>query len=42
MTPIEAVGQPFDPHLHEAVMTHEDPEQEDGIVLEEFRKGYKL
>ena len=42
VTPIEAVGQPFDPHLHEAVMTHEDPEQEDGIVLEEFRKGYKL
>jgi len=42
VTPIEAVGQPFDPHLHEAVMTGDDPEKEDGIVLEEFRKGYML
>lgn len=42
VTPIEAVGKPFDPHLHEAVMTHDDPEKEDGIVLEEFRKGYML
>lgn len=40
--PIEAVGQPFDPHLHEAVMTGDDPDKEEGIVLEEFRKGYML
>ena len=42
ITPIEAVGKPFDPNLHEAMMTDEDPEQEDGVVLAEFQKGYRL
>ncbi|MEW8978429.1 MAG: nucleotide exchange factor GrpE [Symbiobacterium sp.] len=42
VTPIEAVGKPFDPNLHEAMMTDEDPQQEDGIVLAEFQKGYRL
>ncbi|MBP2017358.1 molecular chaperone GrpE [Symbiobacterium terraclitae] len=42
VTPIEAVGKPFDPNLHEAMMTDEDPEQEDGVVLAEFQKGYRL
>jgi len=42
VTPIEAVGQPFDPNVHEAMMTEEDPEQEDGVVLAEFQKGYRL
>lgn len=42
ITPIEAVGTPFDPNLHEAMMTEEDPEQEDGVVLAEFQKGYRL
>jgi molecular chaperone GrpE len=37
--PIEAVGQQFDPRLHEAVMKKSGPE---GIVLEEIRKGYVL
>jgi len=36
---IKAKGQPFDPHLHEAVMRQEG---EEGIVIEEARKGYKL
>jgi len=36
---IKAKGQPFDPHLHEAVMRQEG---EEGIVIEETRKGYKL
>ena len=38
--PIEAVGQPFDPNLHNAVMHEEDPEQGDNLVIEEFQKGY--
>lgn len=42
VTPIEAVGQLFDPNLHEAVMTLESGEHEDGTVLMEFQKGYKL
>ncbi len=42
VTTIEAVGQPFDPNLHEAVMTAESDEHEDGVVLMEFQKGYRL
>ena len=41
LTPISALGQPFDPEQHEAVMQQEDPEQEDGTVLTEYQKGYK-
>lgn len=39
LTEIEAKGEPFDPHLHEAVMGQEG---EDGIVIEEIQKGYKF
>lgn len=40
--PIEAVNQQFDPQLHEAVETAEvDPDQ-DGIVLAEYSKGYRI
>lgn len=41
LEPIEAVGRPFDPELHEALTTTptEDPE-EDGLVSEELTRGY--
>ena len=39
---INALGEPFDPALHEAVMQKTEPEQEENIVLEEFQKGYTL
>lgn len=39
---INAVGQPFDPHLHQAVMQVEDQSSEPNTVIEEFQKGYKL
>lgn len=39
---IEAMGQPFDPSRHEAMMRREDPDHEDNIILEEFQKGYAL
>ncbi|MBD1382089.1 nucleotide exchange factor GrpE [Metabacillus arenae] len=39
---IEAVGQQFDPHLHQAVMQVEDENFESNTVIEEFQKGYKL
>jgi molecular chaperone GrpE len=42
VTPIEAVGQPFDPTLHEAIMQVETDEQPDGAVLDELQRGYKL
>ena len=38
--PIEAVGQPFDPNFHNAVMHVEDDEQGENVVVEEFQKGY--
>ena len=38
--PIEAVGQPFDPNLHNAVMHVEDEEAGENTVVEEFQKGY--
>ncbi|MGM0828416.1 MAG: nucleotide exchange factor GrpE [Bacillota bacterium] len=40
--PIEAVGQEFDPHLHQAVMQTEDENFDSNVVVEEFQKGYKL
>jgi molecular chaperone GrpE len=40
--PINAVGEAFDPHLHQAVMQVEAEDTDSGIVLEEFQKGYKL
>ena len=39
--PIEAVGQEFDPNLHNAVMHVEDEEFGENIIAEEFQKGYK-
>jgi len=41
VTPIEAVGQEFDPNLHNAVMHVEDEELGENVVAEEFQKGYK-
>ena len=38
--PIEAVGQPFDPNFHNAVMQVEKEDMESGTVAEEFQKGY--
>ena len=38
--PIEAVGQPFDPNFHNAVMHVEDENLGENIVAEEFQKGY--
>ncbi len=39
LSEIQAVGQPFDPNLHEAVV---DQEGAEGVVLSELQKGYKL
>ena len=40
VTPIEAVGQEFNPDFHNAVMQVESEEFESGIVAQEFMKGY--
>ncbi|MDF2682529.1 MAG: nucleotide exchange factor GrpE [Brevibacillus sp.] len=40
LTAIQAKGQPFDPHVHQAVMQTQDPEFDSGVVVEELQKGY--
>jgi molecular chaperone GrpE len=40
--PIDALGQPFDPHLHEALGQKESAEHPEGTVLQQMRRGYKL
>ena len=40
VTPIEAVGQEFNPEFHNAVMQVESEEYESGIVAQELQKGY--
>ncbi len=39
---IKALGEPFDPAQHEAMMRKAEHGKEENIVLEEFQKGYKL
>jgi molecular chaperone GrpE len=39
---IEALGETFDPAVHEAMTQRTDPEKDENVVLEEFQKGYKL
>jgi molecular chaperone GrpE len=40
--PVPAVGQPFDPHLHEAVATEHSDEYEPDTVIQELLRGYRL
>ena len=42
LEPIGAVGQTFDPHLHQAVETVEDAQRRDQEIVEELLRGYKL
>jgi molecular chaperone GrpE len=37
---IKSIGEGFDPKVHDAVMHVEDESYEDGVVVEEFQKGY--
>lgn len=39
---IVSIGWKFDPYLHEAVAYEELPDKEDGEIMEELQKGYKL
>ena len=40
--PIEALGKPFDPNLHEVLNQQESEEQEENTVIQEYSKGYTL
>ena len=41
VTAIEAIGQPFDPNLHEAMMQIESDEFDEGVVALEMTRGYR-
>jgi molecular chaperone GrpE len=40
--PVSAVGQPFNPELHEAIDLVAVDEDQDGIVTAEYKRGYKM
>jgi len=42
VTPIQALGQDFDPNFHEAVIYEAAGEGQEGKVVAELQKGYKL
>ncbi|XP_058205388.1 uncharacterized protein LOC131319240 isoform X1 [Rhododendron vialii] len=42
VVPVETVGKPFDPLLHEAIMRDESTEFEEGVIIEQYRKGFQL
>jgi len=42
LTPIEAMGKPFDPSVHHAMSVVEREDVEENRVVEVFRKGYML
>ena len=40
--PIASVGEPFNPELHEAVDTEETDPEMDGIVVDEYSRGFRM
>ncbi len=39
---IKAVGEKFDPHMHEAIETEESKDGEDGLIVAELKPGYRF
>ena len=39
---VDAVGQAFDPHVHEAVTTEATDKHKENTVIEEFQRGYRI
>lgn len=40
--PIDAMGEPFNPEFHEAIMSEENPDVPDETVIGEFQRGYVM
>ncbi len=40
--PVDALGQSFDPNLHEALSQEETTDAEEGTVVQQVQRGYKL
>jgi molecular chaperone GrpE len=41
LEPVDSLGKPFDPYVHEAV-AHVESDQPEGTVIEEHQKAYRL
>ena len=39
---VKAVGEKFDPHLHEAIEVDQETDKEDNLIVGELKAGYKL
>jgi molecular chaperone GrpE len=39
---VEAVGEKFDPNVHEAVASEPSEDHKENTIIEEFQRGYKL
>lgn len=39
---VKAVGEKFDPHIHDAIETEESGDKEEGLVVAELKPGYRL
>jgi molecular chaperone GrpE len=42
VSPIESIGKPFNPAVHQAMLVVETDQHEPNQVVEEFQKGYLL
>ena len=42
MEPIDAIGEQFDPNLHEAISQEESAEVEEGKVIQQVQRGFRL
>jgi len=42
LEPVQAIGQTFDPHLHEAVTIEPTDKHKENTIIEEFQRGYKI
>jgi molecular chaperone GrpE len=42
LQPIESIGEPFDPKMHEAVGHEESSEHPEDTVVSELRRGYRI
>lgn len=42
LEPVDAIGQTFDPHLHEAVTIEATDKHKENTVIEEFQRGYRI
>ncbi|MHA2045289.1 MAG: nucleotide exchange factor GrpE [Candidatus Thorarchaeota archaeon] len=40
--PIESIGKMFDPYYQHAAQRVANPEEPDGVIIEEYQKGYML